>query len=193
MNKSMIKTIKNSIYYLIIAFLLTIIIISAVNPKKLIDIFGFSWYNVVSASMEPVIMTNDHIIAKRVDDVESLKTGEIIIFETYFYHEGSHKKGVVTHYFGYITEEGYIKTYPHKEFGKETSEIIYDKWFDDYMVKKEDVIGKHVETIPTNNASDFITYLFTRPFGLVILVLISSGIGYFVYVIFNEKSKKNNV
>src|SRR5690606_1373582 len=114
------------LYYTVIGLLLFIIAVSLFIPSGLIKVMGFGWYRVVSNSMEPLIMIDDYIIAIRKDEPSELEEGDIIVFETYFFHNGAYSKDVVTHHFGGFTEEGYILTYPHSQVDEDDK--VYDTW-----------------------------------------------------------------
>ena len=67
---------------LIIAFLVTIIVFSSGRNNGVANIFGFIPMTVESDSMKPTFSTNDLIICKEVDDINSLKQGDVITFWT---------------------------------------------------------------------------------------------------------------
>ena len=67
---------------LIIAFLVTIIVFSSGRNNGVANIFGFIPMTVESDSMKPTFSKNDLIICKEVDDINSLKQGDVITFWT---------------------------------------------------------------------------------------------------------------
>ncbi|VEU83205.1 S26 family signal peptidase [Acholeplasma hippikon] len=199
--KKTFNLIKDILYYVLILFLSFVIIFSVARPGELINVIQVGWYKVVSRSMEPLIMVDDFIIARKLDDTVNLKDSDIIIFETYFYHNGSYSKDIVTHHFSHVTEEGYIITYPHKEFGKDPSEIIYDSWSkggnEPYYVTQDDLIGIHVETIPLHSGQETLIFLVTRPLGITVTLLIFVGTFFIVYQVSqsieNKKGKRHDL
>lgn len=192
--KKTIQITKNILYYVTVLFLSFVIIFSLIKPGELINVLQVGWYKVVSPSMEPNIMINDYIIVKRHKDAHTLENGDIIIFETHFYHQGGYSRDVVTHYFSHITEEGHIITYPQSQFGKEPDEIIYDSWYlspgTPYYVTADDLVGKHVETIPFHSAQETLIFLVTRPIGIIITIILGSVIFYFAYQVTISIDKK---
>ena len=67
---------------LIIAFLVTIIVFSSGKNNGVANIFGFIPMTVESDSMKPTFSKNDLIICKEIDDINSLKSGDVITFWT---------------------------------------------------------------------------------------------------------------
>jgi len=183
--------IKNTLYYAFIIVLVFIIAVSLFIPQGLVKVVGFGWYRVVSNSMEPLIMVDDYIIVTKIDDINTLEEGDIIVFETYFYHNGSYSKDVVTHHFGGFDEEGYVKTYPHKEHDKEVKQ--YDVWRKSagqiYNLTVDDLIGIHVTTVQSSGFISFLEFLFTTPIGIGV-VIINLGVIYGIYFIVRSSKKE---
>lgn len=144
--KKTFKIILNIIYAVVVLYLSLFIIISLAMPGKTTKYLGFGWYKVASGSMEPMIMTEDVIVAYKVLNPYELKDGDVILFETYIYVNGSYQRKIVTHHFSHITEEGYVITYPHREFEKNKEDRIYDHFKmndnEEYHVTINDIIGK---------------------------------------------------
>ena len=67
---------------LIIAFLVTIIVFSSGKNNGVANIFGFIPMTVESDSMKPTFSKGDLIICKEIDDLNSLKEGDVITFWT---------------------------------------------------------------------------------------------------------------
>ena len=67
---------------LIIAFLVTVIVFSSGRNNGVANIFGYIPMTVESDSMKPTFSRNDLIICKEIDDVNSLKSGDVITFWT---------------------------------------------------------------------------------------------------------------
>lgn len=189
-----IKKVKNIIYYGVIIFLVFIIAISLFIPNGLVKIVGVGWYRVVSASMEPLIMTGDYIIVTKKDNVDGLKDGDIIVFETYFYNpaKGGYSKDIVTHHFYKMDESGHIITYPHSQYGLPEDTRFYDPWRKGpnvpYYVTESDLIGVHQATIPLAGPINFIT----SPYGIVVIII---NIGLFIglYVILKKDKVKEKI
>ena len=78
-NSKLTKTLGNVAFYALLLFLL-INGFTAKQNSEIPSFFGYSFMHVISASMEPYIMTDDIAIGKAVDTDE-----EIIIGETYIY------------------------------------------------------------------------------------------------------------
>ncbi|MBN3491194.1 S24 family peptidase [Acholeplasma equirhinis] len=188
-NKGFWYYLKNTLYYVFIGLLIFIIAVSLFIPQGLVKVAGFGWYRVVSDSMEPVIMVDDYIVVVRKNDPENLVEGDIIVFETWFWHNNAYSKDVVTHHFGGFTEEGYILTYPHSQHDKEDK--IYDEWKKGpgqiYNLTVDDLLGVHVLTIKSNQFIGFVTFLFTTPIGLTIVAI---NFGVFIAIYYLVKSMK---
>ena len=108
---------------------------------------------VLSGSMEPAIPVGGIVVIKPVDP-ETLKTGDIICFQL-------SEDTSVTHRIINITDEGLVT--------KGDANEDPDQW----TVKKENVIGKVILTIP------FIGYLgyFVRtPTGLILLIVLPASV-----------------
>lgn len=65
---------------LIFALLVTILVFTADKNNGVSNLFGYVPMTVESDSMKPTFKKNDMIIAKEVDDVKSLKKGDVISF-----------------------------------------------------------------------------------------------------------------
>src|SRR5690606_40734803 len=122
--------------------------------------------------MEPIIMVDDYIVVVKKNDPENLVEGDIIVFETWFWHNNAYSKDVVTHHFGGFTEEGYVLTYPHKEHEKEEKQ--YDIWRKSagqiYNLTVDDLIGQHVFTVESSGFINFLEFLFTDTIGIMVVV-----------------------
>lgn len=193
------RIIKDVLFYGIIGFLTFIIVISIAIPNGLIKTLGVGWYKVISPSMEDLIMVNDFIVATKVDP-STLEEGDIIIFETWVKPQGSitFQYTVVTHHFHEIDEEGHVITYPHTVIDMPANnEAKYDRWYtkngDRHYVLAEDIVGKHVMTIPASGFINFMTFLFSSPIGWGLLIV---NVGLIVTLIwywrYGFKEDKNN-
>lgn len=67
---------------LIFALLITIIVFSSGRNNGVANLFGFIPMTVESDSMKPTFSKNDLIICKEIDDLNSLKEGDVITFWT---------------------------------------------------------------------------------------------------------------
>ena len=76
--KKTFKIILNTIYAVVVLYLSLFIIISLAMPGKTTKYLGFGWYKVASGSMEPMIMTEDVIVAYKVLNPYELKDGGLI-------------------------------------------------------------------------------------------------------------------
>ena len=91
------KIIKNTITVItILIFLLSLIVIInvsiAIKNNKVPNLFGYSYMNVVTPSMEPVIKVNDLIVVKKSSNY---KVNDIVSF--YFDVNNDGIKDIVTH------------------------------------------------------------------------------------------------
>ncbi len=106
--------------------------------------------------MEPKLMVGDVILSKRVDDVTTLKYGDII---TYKGEYGSYAGKLITH-------EVVVEPYgPSGEYYLQTQGIAND--FADPEISAEQVVGKMICTLPIVAA---IYDFFMSPWGLVIVL-----------------------
>lgn len=99
MNKERIKTIlriaKNIICWGMLILLVGIVVVfltTRINGGTP-SMFGFSIYRVSSGSMEPELSVGDVILDKKVDDVSTLKVGDVITYEG----SGSTEGMMITH------------------------------------------------------------------------------------------------
>ena len=137
----------------IILILIAIIAIVFLVFYRPVSLWGDTRYEPVSTgSMEPAIPVGGIVMIKPVDS-EALKTGDIICFTLT-------EPTSVTHRIVNITDEGFVT--------KGDANEDPDQW----TVKKENVIGKVILTIP------FIGYLgyFVRtPTGLILLIVLPAS------------------
>ena len=108
---------------------------------------------VYTGSMEPAIPVGSVVVIKPVDP-ETLKVGDIICFQ--FSEPTS-----ITHRIINITNEGFIT--------KGDANEDPDQW----IVKKENVIGKAVFTIPFIG---YIGYFVRTPIGFILLIIIPASL-----------------
>lgn len=91
--KKVIKVVKkvfNILSWILIAVLVASVIISLVAKFNgtIPSLFGYSVYRVSSGSMEPELMVGDVILAKKVDDPNEIKVGDIVTFKGKGVYEG---------------------------------------------------------------------------------------------------------
>lgn len=82
--KKVLKIVFNVLAWilLIFALLITIIVFSSDRNNGVANLFGFVPLTVESDSMKPTFSKDDLIITKEVDDIYSLKEGDVITFWT---------------------------------------------------------------------------------------------------------------
>lgn len=139
-----IGTIFRIILIVIIVINLISIISLRLTDKGYPDIFGYSYFSVLSGSMEPTIKVGDEIIIKITDDV---KENDIITF-----HE---EDSFVTHRLLRIEGNNLI-----------TKGDANDS--EDDPVSKERLVGKVILTIPFLGK---IKFVITNTYFLIVLVL----------------------
>jgi len=108
---------------------------------------------VYTGSMEPAIPVGSVVVIKPVDP-ETLKIGDIICFQL-------SEPTSITHRIINITDEGFIT--------KGDANEDPDQW----IVKKENVIGKAILTIPFIG---YIGYFVRTPIGFVLLILLPASV-----------------
>ena len=108
---------------------------------------------VYTGSMEPAIPVGSVVVIKPVDP-ETLKVGDIICFQL-------SEPTSITHRIINITNEGFIT--------KGDANEDPDQW----IVKKENVIGKAVFTIPFIG---YIGYFVRTPIGFILLIIIPASL-----------------
>ena len=82
--KKTLKVIFNIIAWiiLILALIVTLLVFSSDRNNGVANLFGYIPLTVESDSMKPTFKKNDMIIVKEVDDINSLKKGDVITFWT---------------------------------------------------------------------------------------------------------------
>ncbi len=152
-----LNIIKNIICWTLIVCLVTVLVTFFMSRKngETPSLFGYSILRVSSGSMEPELMVNDVILDHKVDDVKTLKVGDIITFRGSGQLEGR----LVTHKI--------IKA-PYSENGKlmlQTRGIANE--IADQPIEAEDVRGIMICKIPY---LDTVYNIFLSPWGLLILI-----------------------
>ncbi len=82
--KKTLKIVANVLAWvlLIFVFLITLVVFTSSKNNGVSNIFGFMPMTVQSDSMKPTFSSGDLIIVKEVDDLYSLKEGDVITFYT---------------------------------------------------------------------------------------------------------------
>ncbi len=82
--KKALKVFFNIIAWivLILALIVTLLVFSSDRNNGVANLFGYIPLTVESDSMKPTFKKNDMIIVKEVDDINSLKKGDVITFWT---------------------------------------------------------------------------------------------------------------
>lgn len=141
------KIIKKLLYYTVITLLVMYVSLMVLSPDRVMGIFGYNGYFVLSDSMEPEINVNDLIFSKNVPENE-LEVGDIITFHVYIaqFDEVS----TVTHYIGAIEEVGTVTVY--RTIGAKAAVGNYDEWEDEEgnenKITYNDIEGKYLFKIP---------------------------------------------
>lgn len=80
--KNSFSTFTNIVFIIVLIVFLYSMITYAIGgfDKTKMNFLGYSWNYVVSASMEPTIMTGELVIAKQCD-FEDIEVGDIIIYK----------------------------------------------------------------------------------------------------------------
>lgn len=176
--------IKNILYYITVIVLVAYILVLAIKPSAMMDIFGFKAYVVLSDSMDPVIKTNDVIVSKRTSQSD-IQTGDIITFNVFI--PELNDEGTVTHYVGKIeeTDEGIV----YYTKGTHQGEDIYDQWVDqdgnDRNVTYEDIEGEYLFKIPyLGYVIDFVSNT------TVLFLLLVNGVAIYFIVKYIKKDQE---
>lgn len=156
-----LKTIKNIVCWGLVA-ILAISVIAIITTKVnggTPSLFGYSIYRVSSGSMEPELVVGDVILSKEVDDVNTLKVGNVI---TYLGEEGDLKGKHITHK---------IIVAPHKD---ENGQVVLQTQGVANEIADKEITAEQVETIYICKIGilDTIYNLFLSPWGLIIFILL---------------------
>jgi len=136
----------------LIAILLTIFLIF----YRPVSLWGDTRYEpVYSGSMEPAIPVGSVVVIKPVDP-ETLKVGDILCFKI-----ETESPTTVTHRIINITSQGFIT--------KGDANEDPDTW----IVKKENVVGKVIATIPYLG---YLGYFVRTPIGFILLIIIPAAL-----------------
>lgn len=154
------KIISTFIYIIIIPaiiFNMTLFVKTTINPTEIPDFLGFKSFVIISASMEPTIMTGDAIFVKEVEK-SKIKVKDIIAF-----HDN---EDIITHRITKIIKSNGVTEYITKgdnNRNEDKEKVKYDNIEGVYQFKING-FGKIIETIKNK---------ITLVILLIILVLIS--------------------
>lgn len=188
MKKALIIT-KKVLFIFLFVYLLAYLTVSIFFPHKRVSVFGYAFAVVETSSMEPHLKVNDVVCVVRINK-DKLKVGDIINFNTYVKTtKGKLIELNVTHYLGYISEDGSLyKTqgYDFRERG------MFDFWYDEKgnrieAISSEDVVGKVAFHIPNLG---FVVKIFQKPMMLMFLGINTLLIILLVVIIKDNKTKK---
>lgn len=185
MNKKMLKSIGNIIFYIFASFLTMFVILELFFPSKTMDVLGFKGFVVVTDSMEPLIKVNDVVIITKLEE-EDLEIGQIITFYTYLKTDQKDLEGNwiyirsrVTHYLADIRVEENQTVIKTKSYNKYHEGGSFDAWNDengDFKdITTDDIIGKVSLTIPFIGAIVTLSHVLVRDpifLGLIILNIV---------------------
>lgn len=164
--KNVLHKIKNILCWtLIVALVATLIIIlSSKMSGQTPSFFGYTIFRVNTGSMEPELMVGDIILDKEIEDVNTLKKGDIVTF---------HGTGQTS---GMLVTHKIIKAPYQDENGKimlQTKGVAND--IADDEISAERLVGVMICKIPF---LDILYNVFLSPFGLLILM----GLLLFVFI-----------
>ena len=157
-NRNWIKKVGNIAYYLLVVLIIILLINNFSNRSNAVyNIVGFRNYTILTGSMEPKIYPGDLVIVKK-ENPNDLKVGDIITFNKV------DENIVVTHRLIAEKDDGFIT--------KGDNNNVQD----DGILKKQDVIGKVVLTIPKIG---YIFVFFAKPLVIAaILIILGLSIGW---------------
>ena len=141
---------------LIVTFLLVVFMVLTRIQGNIPELFGFQILRISSGSMSPELEVGDVILSKRVNDVNDLKTGDIISYKGL---SGSYADKTITHE---------VVVAPYEQDGTvylKTAGIAND--YLDPEISEEQVIGKMICRLPFLSA---VYSFFMTPWGLIIVL-----------------------
>lgn len=147
--KSKANRITNIVLNVIIVFLVALIVLRMFIPDVILNVFGVNMYVVVSPSMEPLIMTNDTVFVRRINEnrLNQLQPGDIIVF----YGDTVGVERRIIHFFYEILPDGSVRTYAMNNADEQGNWVGpgFDPAF--WNVTTDRIIGTHIGTIRTAN------------------------------------------
>lgn len=132
--KKALKIVFNVIAWivLVLALIVTILVFSSDRNNGVANIFGYIPLTVESDSMKPTFKKDDLIIVKEIEDINSLKKGDVITFWTIDIVEGQKVKN--THRIVEVVEENGTKSFVTRGDANDAN--------DSYNVYASDIIGQ---------------------------------------------------
>ncbi len=161
--KKVYNIVSTTLVLLVFAFLIAIVgvVMYQRTHGGEVSLFGYYMYNVISPSMEPTIDVGDVIIAKKVEDANSLKEGDVVTFTA---PSGDFAGRNITHRIVEVVqnEDGSVKYFKTKG---DNPQANVDNW----QLKPYDVKAKFVRVSPfISGFREFISHWY----GYVVLVVI---------------------
>ena len=154
---------------LIFAFIVTVLVISSDKNNGTASLFGYMPFTVESDSMKPEFSKGDLVLDKEIDDISSLKEGDVITFWTM---AGSQRIRN-THRIVAITDNGGTLSFTTKGDNNPIN--------DTSEVSQGDIIGKWTGT-KLGGAGKAMDFLKTRK-GFFICIIIPMGI-FFIFELY---------
>lgn len=141
---------------LVITFIFVVLLVFTRIQGKTPEVFGYQILRVSSSSMEPRLEVGDVILSKKVDDITSLKLGDII---TYKGESGSYSGKLITHE---VTLEPYEY---NSKYYLQTMGIA--NTLPDPEISEDQVVGIMICTLPFLSG---VYNFFMTPWGLIIVL-----------------------
>jgi len=164
--KTLRHILMNILFYMITIFLVIYIVISAVAPEKMLDVFNFKISTVISESMEPTINKGDLIVVISTSE-NDIDEQDIIVFNNYLpTTNGGYAQAEVIH--RYI-DTGIDGDYITQGDNNDSVDTIRDSEGNVVTLTYEDVVGKYAFRIPFVG---WLTIIFTQYLDPVFLGLI---------------------
>lgn len=153
--KSVLKKISNIVLTVVLILLTFVVVLTVITriTGNTPSLFGYSILRVSTGSMEPDLMIGDVILSYEVDDVNSLKVGDVITY-----------RGTVGEYSNKLITHEVVKA-PYEENG-----ITYvitkgiANQYEDQPVQEGQIVGSLVCKIPF---IDLVYSFFLTPWGLL--------------------------
>jgi signal peptidase len=158
--KKALKIIFNTVAWIVLIFalLITILVFSADKNNGVSTLLGYMPMTIESDSMKPTFETGDLIITKEIDDVQSLKVGDVITFWTII--DGSKVKN--THRITQVNESNGSYSFVTKGDNNSVEDSL--------SVYQGDLIGKWTE-VKISGMGKVMSFLRTKK-GFFICILI---------------------
>lgn len=166
--KNVLKVIVDVLVWIVLIFALltTIIVFSSGRNNDVANLLGYIPLTVESDSMKPTFQTDDLIICKEIDDINSLKEGDVITFWTII--EGRKVKN--THRIVRINDVDGVKSFDTRGDNNSLD--------DEIPVYAGDLIGKWTE-VKLGGVGKVMSFLRTRT-GFFVCIVIPMAIFFLV-------------